>query len=88
MHTDIQEIQAKVEQESIFVEKLNLEIGKRIVGQKYLIERLLIGILANGHILIEGVPGLAKTLSVSTLSEQSRPNFKEFNLRRICFQLI
>ena len=76
MHTDIQEIQAKVEQESIFVEKLNSEIGKRIVGQKYLIERLLIGILANGHILIEGVPGLAKTLSVSTLSEAIKTKFQ------------
>ncbi|MEA1980326.1 MAG: MoxR family ATPase [candidate division Zixibacteria bacterium] len=76
MHTDIQEIQAKVEQESTFVEKLNSEIGKRIVGQKYLIERLLIGILANGHILIEGVPGLAKTLSVSTLSEAIKTKFQ------------
>ncbi|RKX18085.1 MAG: ATPase [Candidatus Zixiibacteriota bacterium] len=76
MHTDIQEVQAKVEQESIFVEKLNSEIGKRIVGQKYLIERLLIGILANGHILIEGVPGLAKTLSVSTLSEAIKTKFQ------------
>ena len=76
MHTDIQEIQAKVEQESTFVEKLNTEIGKIIVGQKYLIERLLIGILANGHILIEGVPGLAKTLSVSTLSDAIKTKFQ------------
>ncbi len=76
MHTDIQEIQAKVEQESTFVEKLNTEIGKIIVGQKYLIERLLIGILANGHILIEGVPGLAKTLSVSTLSNAIKTKFQ------------
>lgn len=76
MHTDIQEIQAKVEQESSFVKKLTSEISNVIVGQKYLVERLLIGILADGHILIEGVPGLAKTLSVQTLSDTIQTKFQ------------
>ena len=76
MHTDIQEIQAQVEQESSFVERLTQQISKIIVGQQYLIDRLLIGILANGHILIEGVPGLAKTLSVKTLSDAIDAKFQ------------
>ncbi len=76
MHTDIQEIQSRVEQESSFVERLTTQIGNVIVGQKYLVERLLIGILADGHILIEGVPGLAKTLSVKTLSDAIQTKFQ------------
>lgn len=76
MHTDIKEIQSKVEKESSFVEKLTSEIGKVIVGQQILIERLLTGILASGHILIEGVPGLAKTLSVKTLSDAINTKFQ------------
>ncbi|MGH8015693.1 MAG: AAA family ATPase [Candidatus Zixiibacteriota bacterium] len=76
MHTDIQQIQSRVEKESSFVQKLTNEIGKVIVGQKLLVERLLVGILANGHILIEGVPGLAKTLSVKTLSDAINTKFK------------
>jgi MoxR-like ATPase len=76
MDTDIQQIQAKVEQESSFVEKLTGEMRRVIVGQNYLVERLLIGILAKGHILIEGVPGLAKTLSVNTLAEAIQAKFK------------
>ncbi len=75
MHIDIQEIQAKVEQESSFVQKLNEQMSSVIVGQKYLLERLLVGILSNGHILIEGVPGLAKTLSVKTLSDAIQAKF-------------
>jgi len=76
MHTDIQEIQARVEQESTFVQRLTGQIGSVIVGQKYLVERLLIGILSNGHILIEGVPGLAKTLSVHTLASAIQAKFQ------------
>lgn len=68
MITGVQEITEKVKQQSNFVEKLFEEIGKVIVGQKYLIERLLIGLIADGHILVEGVPGLAKTTAVKTLS--------------------
>ncbi|MFQ5453896.1 MAG: AAA family ATPase, partial [Candidatus Zixiibacteriota bacterium] len=69
MHTDIQQIQSRVEEESSFVERIIEQMKKVIVGQNYLVEKLLIGILADGHILIEGVPGLAKTLSVSTLAK-------------------
>jgi len=76
MHTDIQEIQTRVEQESSFIERLTEQIGRVIVGQKYLVDRLLIGILADGHILIEGVPGLAKTLSVKTLSDAIDTKFQ------------
>ena len=76
MDTDIQEIQARVENESSFVEKLTGEMSSVIIGQKYLVERLLIGILSNGHILIEGVPGLAKTLSVKTLSDAIQAKFQ------------
>ncbi len=75
MQTDIQQIQAVVEKESSFVDKLQGEISQVIVGQRYLIDRLLIGILANGHILIEGVPGLAKTLSVKSLADAVQVKF-------------
>lgn len=76
MSIDIEKIQATVEKESTFVEQLTSEIGRVIVGQRYLIERLLMSILANGHILIEGVPGLAKTLSVKTLADAIQVNFQ------------
>jgi MoxR-like ATPase len=76
MQTDIQQIQSVVEKESAFVERLTGQIAKVIVGQKYLIDRLLVGILANGHILIEGVPGLAKTLSVKTLADAIQVKFQ------------
>ena len=69
-------INEKVRQESAFVHSLLSEIGKVIVGQKYLVERLLIALLANGHVLIEGVPGLAKTLSVKTLSGAINTRFQ------------
>ena len=73
---DIKAIQEKVEKESLFVQELLSEIGKVIVGQKYLVERLLLALLANGHILIEGVPGLAKSLSVKTLSDTIETKFQ------------
>ncbi|NQU84035.1 MAG: AAA family ATPase, partial [Parcubacteria group bacterium] len=68
MDNGISEINEKVKKESSFIEALKVEISKVIVGQKYLIDRLLVGLLSNGHILIEGVPGLAKTLSVRILA--------------------
>ena len=71
MHVDIKKIGEKVREESSFVETLMNEIGKVIVGQKYVVERLLLGMLANGHILLEGVPGLAKTLAVTTSPKPS-----------------
>ncbi|MBK8845402.1 MAG: AAA family ATPase [Bacteroidetes bacterium] len=73
--TDIKEINERIQQESAFVDLINLEIGKSIVGQKYMIERLLIGLLSNGHILLEGVPGLAKTLAIKSLSTAIEAKF-------------
>lgn len=66
---DIRALNEKIEQESSFIELLMMEVNKSIVGQKVMIERLLIGLLGNGHILLEGVPGLAKTLAIRTLSK-------------------
>lgn len=66
----------KVKQERMLINNLTQEIEKVIVGQKYLIERLLVGLLANGHILIEGVPGLAKTMTVKVLSEAITAKFQ------------
>ncbi len=68
MSTDIRAINEKIQKESAFIDGLQLEIAKTIVGQKTMVERLLVGLLSNGHILLEGVPGLAKTLSVKTLA--------------------
>ena len=66
---NIKELNDRIQQESSFVDLLNLEMGKVIIGQKHLIESLLIGLLSDGHILLEGVPGLAKTLAIKTLAE-------------------
>lgn len=66
---NIKELNEKIQQESSFVDMINLEMGKVIVGQKHLVESLLIGLLSNGHILLEGVPGLAKTLAITSLSK-------------------
>jgi len=66
---DIKAISEKIEKESAFVDLLTLEMNKVIVGQKHMVERLLIGLLGQGHILLEGVPGLAKTLAINTLSQ-------------------
>ncbi|HHT9137591.1 MAG TPA: AAA family ATPase [Candidatus Wunengus sp. YC60] len=76
MESDVKKITERVKQESDFVNTLMYEIGKVIVGQKYLIERLLIGILSNGHVLLEGVPGLAKTMSVMTLARALQASFQ------------
>src|SRR5574337_675408 len=66
---DIQELNERIQRESAFVEMLSVEMDKVIVGQKMMTERLLIGLLSNGHILLEGVPGLAKTLAINTLAK-------------------
>ena len=65
---DIREINEKIQRESEFIDLLQLELSKVIVGQKYMVERLLIGLLSNGHLLLEGVPGLAKTLAIKSLA--------------------
>ncbi|MDR1739591.1 MAG: MoxR family ATPase [Bacteroidales bacterium] len=67
--TDIRELNEKIQRESAFIDLLLMEVKKAIVGQKNMVERLLVGLLADGHILLEGVPGLAKTLAIKTLSE-------------------
>jgi len=72
---DIRAINEKIEKDSAFVDLLTLEMNKVIVGQKHMIERLLIGLLGNGHILLEGVPGLAKTLAINTLSKAVKGSF-------------
>lgn len=76
MESDVKKITERVKQESDFVNTLMYEVGKVIVGQKYLIERLLIGILSSGHVLLEGVPGLAKTMSVMTLARAMQVGFQ------------
>jgi MoxR-like ATPase len=76
MDKNIEAIHKKIQKESVFVDKLTEEVGKVIVGQKYMVERLLIGLLSNGHVLLEGVPGLAKTLTVRTLSAAIQTQFQ------------
>ena len=72
---DIASINEKIERESAFVDILSSEMKKVIVGQKHMVERLLIGLLGQGHILLEGVPGLAKTLAINTLSQAVQGSF-------------
>jgi MoxR-like ATPase len=76
MDTEIKKVSEQIEKQSAFIEDLTKEIGKVIVGQRDLIDRILVGLLSDGHILIEGVPGLAKTLTVSTLSDCISTNFQ------------
>jgi MoxR-like ATPase len=76
MATDVKQIGALVEAKSEFVRTLFGELDKVIVGQRYMLERMLIGLLANGHILLEGVPGLAKTLAVTVLSKAIDADFR------------
>lgn len=75
MDIDVRAINEKIERESAFIDILTLEMNKVIVGQKQMIESLLIGLLGNGHILLEGVPGLAKTLAINTLSKAVQGSF-------------
>ena len=72
---DIKRVHEEIERESLFVQAITGEVGKVIVGQKYLVDRLLVGLLANGHVLIEGVPGLAKTYAVKTLARAIATKF-------------
>ena len=66
---DIRELNARIEQKSAFIDVLTMGMDKVIVGQKHLVESLLIGLLSDGHVLLEGVPGLAKTLAIKTLAQ-------------------
>jgi len=74
--TDIAALNERIQRESAFTDLLLMEVGKTIVGQKTMVERLLLGLLCNGHILLEGVPGLAKTLAIKTLSSAIRVKFQ------------
>ena len=73
---DIAELNEKIKNESAFIDLLFSEIGKVIIGQKEMVERLIIGLLGNGHILLEGVPGLAKTLAITTLASAMKAKFQ------------
>ena len=76
MNVDIQALNERIKNESVFIDKITAEVGRVIVGQKYMIERLMIGLLCNGHIHLEGVPGLAKTMAVKTLSSTIQTKFQ------------
>jgi MoxR-like ATPase len=75
-HTDLAALQETVKRESAWVQLLRQEIGKVIIGQQYLVDRLIVALLANGHVLLEGVPGLAKTLSIRTLAQAIQTDFQ------------
>lgn len=75
MSINLAEINEKVKEASLWTELLRKEISKNIVGQKYLVDRMITGVLANGHLLLEGVPGLAKTLAIKTLASATKADF-------------
>jgi MoxR-like ATPase len=72
---DIRELNERIHQQSAFIDLLTMELNKSVVGQKHMVERLLIGMLANGHVLLEGVPGLAKTLAIKSLASAIHARF-------------
>ena len=72
---DIKELNEKIQYQGMFIDRLREEVGKVIIGQHYMLDRLLIGLLTNGHILLEGVPGLAKTLTIKSLSQAVHAKF-------------
>ena len=77
---NIQELNQRIEQESAFVDALTMEVRKNIIGQKHMVESLMIGLLSNGHVLLEGVPGLAKTLTITTLAKAINAKFSRIQL--------
>src|ERR1700709_525643 len=72
---DIRQLNEKIQYHGIFIDRLRDEVGRVIVGQHYMLDRLLIGLLSNGHVLLEGVPGLAKTLAIKSLSQAIKAKF-------------
>ena len=76
---DFRALNERIEKQSAFVDALNMGMDKVIVGQKHLVESLLIGLLSNGHVLLEGVPGLAKTLAIKTLAQLIDANFSRIH---------
>lgn len=75
VNVSIQQLNEKIQQESSFVDMINMEVGKVIIGQRHLVDALLMGLLSDGHILLEGVPGLAKTLAINTLATTIEAKF-------------
>src|SRR6056297_613180 len=73
---DMEALTKKIEKDSAFIDDIRNELNKVIIGQKYMIDRLLVGLLTNGHVLLEGVPGLAKTLTVSSLATVLATSFQ------------
>ena len=80
MNTDIQQITEEVKSKAYVVQMAMNEIGKIIVGQKYMLDRLVMGLLADGHVLVEGVPGLAKTMSIKALASSVSCVFRRWFL--------
>ncbi len=76
MASELRELEEKIKDSSAFIDEINRELSKVIIGQRYMIDRLLIGLLADGHVLLEGVPGLAKTLTVSSLAQVMSTKFQ------------
>lgn len=75
MNTQVQELNERIASESAFIDLLHMELGRKIVGQRHMLDRLLIALLSNGHILLEGVPGLAKTLAIKSLAQAIQASF-------------
>src|SRR5690606_4443112 len=76
MNSELDNLSAQIREASTIIDRITGEVSKVIVGQRYMIDRLLIGLLSNGHVLLEGVPGLAKTLAVKTLSQAISAQFQ------------
>src|SRR6185312_7913614 len=72
---DIRQLNNKIQYQAAFIDRLRDEVGRVIVGQHHMLDRLLIGLLSNGHVLLEGVPGLAKTLAIKSLSQAIHAKF-------------
>ena len=70
------------------IQRVISEVGKVVIGQEYMVNRLLVGLFTNGHILLEGVPGLAKTLTVNALADVLKLDFQRIQFLRTCFRLI
>ena len=82
---DIRQLTEKVREQNYFFSLLKQEINKAIIGQEYMVDRLLIGLLGNGHVLLEGVPGLAKTLAIKSCRTRFKVFFQGYSSRQICF---
>ncbi len=83
---DIKILNGKIAEASSFVDRLKEEVSHIIIGQAHMLDRLLIGLLSNGHVLLEGVPGLAKTLTIKSLATAIRANFSRIQFTPIFYQ--